>query len=407
MRNATASRAGRAVLSFRDLGLELAVPHPEPLQLGCHRLAERRAGGVSRLRQPVGQLGRPTLRFRERLVRGGERVDPRLVRIELRARGLGAGQKLLVAGGAEAAAGVRDPFELTLDLLEPARLGLERGEEAAKSRGDVLQPLLDVSEIHVLGLELGREVRDRHERIRRLGEPVERAGVSVLGGERLRGRGHCLGELRHVPEALALRTQRVFGVRREAFRPRDQLPQLFEPLGAAHLCARELVAMLARSPELPPGAGVFRAQPEVLLANEGVESVELEGRTRQSPLLELARHGEQPLDERCELLARHRPAPGVRPRAPVREDAPCGDESVIVLGPKFGERREALVVEDALGKVEVRLDVGLARTRPEVARVPGRAEEEPDRLGEDRLACARLPCDRVQARPEARGRPRG
>jgi len=229
---------------------------------------------------------------------------------------------------------------------------------------------------------------------------VERTGLSVLGGERLRGRGRRLGEFRHVPQALALRTQRVFRVRREAFRPLDQLPQLFEPLGAARLCACELVAMLARSPELAPGARVLRAEPEVLLADEGVESVELEGRTRQSPLLELARHGEQPLDERCELLARHRPAPRVGARAPVREDAPCGDESVLVLGPKFGERREPLVVEDALGEIEVRFDVGLARARPEVARVPGCAEEEPDRLGEDRLACARLARDRVQARAE-------
>ena len=74
------------------------------------------------------------------------------MRIELRAGRLRAGEKLLVAGRAEAAPCVGDPFELALDLLEPAGLGLERGEEAAESRGDLLQPLLDVSEIHVLGL---------------------------------------------------------------------------------------------------------------------------------------------------------------------------------------------------------------------------------------------------------------
>ena len=53
------------------------------------------------------------------------------------------------------------------------------------------------------------------------------------------------------------------------------------------------------------------------------------------------------------------------------------------------------------GRSKLRLDVRLGRARPEVAGIPGRAEQEPDRLGEDRLARPGLPGDRVQARPEA------
>ncbi len=139
----------------------------------------------------------------------------------------------------------------------------------------------------------------------------------------------------------------------------------------------------------------------MLLADERIEDVELERRPGEAPLLELARHREQPLDERRKVLARDRAAPGVGSGAPVGEDSPRRDEPVLVLRPQLGEGGELLVVEDALGEVEVRLDVGLARTRPEVAGVPGRAEEEPDRLGEDRLAGPGLPGDRVQARPEA------
>ena len=107
------------------------------------------------------------------------------MRGELSAGGLGPAQELLVAGGAEATACVRDALELALDLLEPPRLRLEGREEAAERGGHLLEPLLEVPEVDVLGLELGSEVRHRHERVRRLGELVDRTRLALFGGERL------------------------------------------------------------------------------------------------------------------------------------------------------------------------------------------------------------------------------
>ena len=323
------------------------------------------------------------------------------MRGELSARGLGPAQELLVAGGAEATACVRDALELALDLLEPPRLRLEGREEAAERGGHLLEPLLYVPEVDVLGLELGSEVRHRHEGVRRLGELVHRTRLALFGGERLCRIGGGLGQLGDVAEPLAFRAEGVLRARHETLGPLDELPQLLEPLGAPRFRARELVPMPAGGRELPPGACVVGTQTELLLADERVEDVELERRPREAPLLELARHREQPLHERRKVLPRDCAAPGVGSGAAVGEDPPRRDEPGLFLRPELGEGGELLVLEDPVREIEVRLDVRLARARPEVAGVPGRAEEEPDRLGEDRLAGPGLPGDRVQARPEA------
>ena len=57
---------------------------------------------------------------------------------------------------------------------------------------------------------------------------------------------------------------------------------------------------------------------------------------------------------------------------------------------------ELLVVEEARRQVELGLDVGLVAVRPDERGVAARAEQEPDRLREDRLAGAGLAGDRVQ-----------
>ena len=77
---------------------------------------------------------------------------------------------------------------------------------------------------------------------------------------------------------------------------------------------------------------------------------------------------------------------------PSREDAARDDERLLVLGPELARARSELV-----RKVELRLDVRLgAAAGPTNAVVALRAEEQPDRLREDRLPRARLARDRVQ-----------
>ena len=119
---------------------------------------------------------------------------------------------------------------------------------------------------------------------------------------------------------------------------------------------------------------------------------------RQATLLELARHGDESLDERGQLLARDAPAPGVGARASVGEDPARGDQGRFVGGLQLGDRREVGVVEDPVREIELGLDVRLVGARAEVAGVAARAEQQAERLREDRLPRPGLARDRVQAR---------
>ena len=129
-------------------------------------------------------------------------------------------------------------------------------------------------------------------------------------------------------------------------------------------------------------------------ARERVEHRELVARPREPPLLELAAHREQALDRGGDVLARGAAPPRVGARAPVGEDPPRDDERLLALGPQLRERAERVVV----GQVELRLDVRLAAGRADRRRVAARAEQQADRVREDRLARAGLAGDRVQAR---------
>ena len=101
--------------------------------------------------------------------------------------------------------------------------------------------------------------------------------------------------------------------------------------------------------ELAPGCACVAAATRLLLAAERVEHVELIGGTAEPPLLELARHRDQPLRGGREILARDAAAPRVGARAPVREDAAREHEPLLVVRAKLGERLEALLVEHPLG----------------------------------------------------------
>ena len=101
----------------------------------------------------------------------------------------------------------------------------------------------------------------------------------------------------------------------------DQLGELGEVRLAIGRRLGQFVAAAAGRGELLPRATVLGAAAQLLLACERVEDVELVRGPRQAALLELARHGDQPLHERRQLLAGNAPAPGVGARATVGEDA--------------------------------------------------------------------------------------
>ena len=169
---------------------------------------------------------------------------------------------------------------------------------------------------------------------------------------------------------------------------------------AAAASRGQLVVPPPRGAELAPGAPQLGAARELLLAREGVEQVELVRGPREAALLELARHRDQPLGRGRHVLARGAAAPRVGARAAVGEDAAGEHEPFLVLGPQLGERARLLVVEEARRRLELGLDVGLVAVGPDEARRRRGAEQEADRLRQDRLAGARLAGDRVQPRRE-------
>ena len=75
---------------------------------------------------------------------------------------------------------------------------------------------------------------------------------------------------------------------------------------------------------------------------------------------------------------------------PSREHAARDDQRVLVRRPQLGQLLQLV------GNVELGLDVRLLAARPDERLVALRAEQEPDRLREDRLARTRLAGDRVQ-----------
>ena len=95
---------------------------------------------------------------------------------------------------------------------------------------------------------------------------------------------------------------------------------------------------------------------QLLGTAERVENVELEGRPRQPALLELAGHRDQPFGRRRDVFARHGPPPCIGARTAVPEDTTRDHEPGLVLRPQLRERSGLLVVEEAVGHVELGLD---------------------------------------------------
>ena len=214
--------------------------------------------------------------------------------------------------------------------------------------------------------------------------------LALLGRERRGGRGRALGELGDVPEPLALGAELLLGpgsspsVSSTSARSSASRASANAAFAVSSSCRRRA----ARSSRQAVRAR--RAAAELLLAAEPVEHLELVRRLREAPLLELAGHRDDALDGGGDVLPRRGASPRVGARPPVGEHAARDDERVLVLGPQLGELLELL------REVELRLDVGLLAGGADERVVALRAEQQPDRLGEDRLARAGLARDRVQ-----------
>ena len=382
--------AGRAGLALSQARLELAVAETEAFELGGDRFAEARCRLCTQLVQAVRQLADACLGRGERLRGDVGRIDAGVERGELRVRIRRTSEQLVVGLSTEASPRVGDALKPALDLLQPARLRAERGEERAQLRRRLAEPELDVTQLVAGARELGRERLERRDRA--LGARREgRGAVAVLGCERLCRGGRAGDELFESKQPLALRTQILFGAGLEAFRRLDERAQLLDPLGRARRAFEQLLVTSPRGAQLAPRRPELAAQ--LAGARERVEHVELERRPREPPLLELPGHRDRALRGRGHVLARRRSAPRVRARAPVAEDPARDDERVLAGGLELGERFPRLGVE--LG-----LDVRLVAGRPDHGGVRAAAEQKADRLGEDRLACAGLARDRVQAGSE-------
>src|SRR5262249_37471256 len=128
-----------------------------------------------------------------------------------------------------------------------------------------------------------------------------------------------------------------------------------------------------------------------------IEHVELVRGTAEASLLELSGHRDQPIGDARNVLARGASAPGVGARPAVAEDAPREDEAVLVRWAQVGDRLEVRVLDQPRADLQLWLDVCLRAVRADQRRIPPAAEQEADRLGENRLPRSRLAGDRVEA----------
>jgi hypothetical protein len=82
--------------------------------------------------------------------------------------------------------------------------------------------------------------------------------------------------------------------------------------------------------QLPPGSARLAPAAQLLFTDERVEHVELVRRPCKAPLLELPRHGDQPLAGGAQVFARCSASPRVGARTTVGEHPPRHDEPVLL-----------------------------------------------------------------------------
>src|SRR5581483_3504958 len=198
-------------------------------------------------------------------------------------------------------------------------------------------------------------------------------------------------EVGHVADPLALGAQPLLVVRLHSLRVLDERAELGEPRPGERGVRGQFLVAAASGLERAPRITRFGTARELLLPAEAIEHLELVGRPREPPLLELARHRDDALDHRGNVLPRGGPAPRVRARAAVGEDAAGDEQRVLVLRPQLAE------LVELRREIELSLDVRLRAGSADEAFAALRTEEQAERLREDRLPRAGLACDRVQS----------
>ena len=386
-------------LALPQLHVELALPQAEIGELVRHGRRERARRFPAGIRERACGAVEPRLRGVPVGARPLERVAGRPHVLQLGQRRGTPFEQLVEARRTMAPLRVRDPVEPLLDLRHPGGIGVERVGEASHVAPDLAQADDEVAQLAGRGLELGREALERRKRT--LGSSGEGAGaVPVVRLDRRHGGLGTLAELGDVSHPLAFRAERLLLARLEPLGVLDQQSELGEPLPLGVCAALEVVESPCGGGERAPGVPGLAATHALVGPDEGVEQVELVGRAREPPLRELPGECQQPVGGGHEVVAGDAATPGVRPGAPVGGDAPGDHEAGLVVGPKLPERLEPLLVEEPLRDVQLGLDVRLGTGGADGGGVALRAEEEPDRLRDDRLARAGLARESDEPRSE-------
>ena len=255
--------------------------------------------------------------------------------------------------------------------------------------------------------ELGRDALERRKRT--LGERRERGGsLALVRRDRSSGRARRLRELLGVPEALTSRQQLLLVAGLHSLGCGDERLQLGETRRDRIGVARELLVPAPRDATSSRQASRASRRRSACSTPQNASSTSSWNDARASrrcsnwPDIAMSRSAAVATSSRAtarpHAYARVRPSPKTRRAI---------DEPRLVLRPQLGERSELLVVEEAVGHVELGLDVRLRPLGADGRGIRAGPEQEPDRLREDRLARAGLARDRVQPGRERRAPPRG
>ena len=161
---ATSSAPGRAGLALGELACELAVAEAEAGELGGDRLREARRRRPRAPAQLPGERVTRACASASACAAASAGSTPASSAASSAFASSRAREQLFVGLARGSGASVGDALEPGLDLLEPARLGAERGEERAQLGRGLAQPQLDVAQLVAGARELGRERLERRDR---------------------------------------------------------------------------------------------------------------------------------------------------------------------------------------------------------------------------------------------------
>ena len=215
--------------------------------------------------------------------------------------------------------------------------------------------------------------------------------------------GICrLGEARGVAQPVSLAPKRLLGVRLDAFSAASRAPR-----------ARPRRLPVTELPRGRHGARASRRDRHAAASSLRRRSCcSPANASSRSSWWRAARAGAARTDPTSRSAARPaRPDPRAARRGPRRtraatvpEHAPGRDEARLVRRAQLGERANSSSSRAPSGRSSSASTYASPASGPRP--LPLRAEEEPDRLGQDRLSGAGLPDDRGGARAEAKSTPR-